>query len=381
MPAMLVEALRGAAELVVSGATVRGWSSYDIKTSITQAPGTFSMQLPFDREAWDLCVPDALVQVAIAGVPVVNGWIDDSDGPEDNEVLDVHGRCRLGRLIDESAPGLTFAGLDLLELAKQLGSPFFAEATISNARNRNLVRGRGRKARAASEPIKVNTKLAAQIAPNQTRYAALQQLLEQAGYLVWSSGDGRELILGKPNYSQEVQYYFFRAAPGSARAAENTVLGMGIRRSTAERYSRVIVVGSGKGTDTNYGATVASRYGQALNNPARADGAGKDFSVPKRLVVQRQVHSVKEARELAEREMARRDAAGQPVTVRCQGHGQVFAGVVETVFAPDTLALVEDERTGLKGIYALTSCNFRSSREGAEETVIELVPKGAELTP
>lgn len=379
MPALPETAARHRVTLLVGGTEISGWESYDVSVSLTE-PGTFTLRMPFDREAWDLCKPDREVRVLIDGVAILTGFIDDCDAPEDGDTLDVVGRDKIGRLVQESAPGINFGGLAVRELIAKLASPWFASVTLSNARNRNVIRGRGRKARASGDDLKVNTRqVGTQTEPGQTRWSIIEQLLEQSSYLAWSSGDGEELIVGQPNYSQVPQYTFFKPAPGTKRARESTVLGMGIRRSVGDRYSRVLVVGSGHGTDANYGAAVAGRWGEAKNNPATFEGEGLDFIYPKRLVVVRSLSSTAEAKELAEREMARRDAQGSLVTVRAPGHGQVAAGLRPTLFAPDTLANVEDERTGTKGTYVVVSCTYRSSRDGGEETQMQLAKKGSEL--
>jgi prophage tail gpP-like protein len=186
-------------------------------------------------------------------------------------------------------------------------------------------------------------------------------------------------VIGKPNYDQEPQFTFFMPKKDSRRSGESTVQGMGVRRSTANRYSRIICVGAGVGTDANYGHAVASHYGEAKNNPNTPEGDGDDFSAPKRLIIQRPVKSSAEARELAEREMAQRDAGGDELTVRCAGFGQQFDGGYSTQFAPDLIASVEDERTKTKGSYYITSCTYRDARKG-RETLMRLVRSGAEIT-
>lgn len=365
--------------MVVAGAQISGWSQYDIMVSMTEPVATFALRLPFDADAWDLTAPDRPMQIRLGDVPILTGFIDESDMPEDSPVIDISGRCRVGRLADETAPGINFSGLGVFQLVEKLIDPWFKKLATSNARNRDVVRGKGKKARAGSEPVKFNTRTGTTIEPGQTRLAAIERLMEQTGYSIWSSGDAKELVLGKPNYEQEVQFQFYRPAPNSKDSQLGNVQGMEIKRSTAERYSRIICVGSGKGTAVNYGKPVSSRFGQAKNNPATAQGEGKDFSAPKTLVIQHSIKSIDEGTELAKREMAQRDAAGRPLSVRVAGHGQLCAGSHITVFAPDTMAYVLDEWTGTRGIYLITSCRYRTGRDGGEETVMELVPKGTEL--
>ena len=368
--------------VIVDGVQIRAWETYDITVDMTSPADHFTVRMPFQREVWQLCRGDRPIRVLIDDVRVLTGFIDERLVPEDDEAVEIIGRDRAGRLVDESAPGLNFSGLTMQALVEKVVDPWFTRVSLSNARNRSVLRGRGRKAKAAGDPVKLNTgtKVGTHIEPGQTRWQVIETLCAQAGLLAWSAGDGSELILGQPNYDQEPQFRFFMPAAGSRRTDEATVLGMGVRERTADRYSRVIVVGSGTGTDVNYGSRVASRYGEAKDNPRTPDGDGDAFSAPKRLIVPRSVSSIAEAQELARREMERRSAHAQGLTVRCAGHGQIVGGSSTTLFAPDTIASVEDERTDTKGNYLITACTYRSGRAG-EETLMTLVPSGTDLSP
>jgi prophage tail gpP-like protein len=367
--------------VVVDDVQIRDWLTYDITVDMLTPADHFTMRIAFARNVWDLCRGDRSIKVLIDDVVILTGFIDERLVPEDDEVVEIIGRDKGGRLVDESAPSISFSGLTMLALIEKLATPWFPRVSLSNARNRRVIRGRGRKAKASDQALKINTgkKIGTRIEPGQTRCQVIETLCSQAGALFWSSGDGDELVVGQPNYDQEPQYRFFMPAAGSKRTSESTVLGMGVRERTADRYSRVIVVGSGQGTSANYGAQVASRYAEAKDNPATLDGDGIAFSAPKRLVVVRSVSSIGEARELAQREMARRNAHATAITVRAPGHGQVLAGAAPTIFVPDTIANVEDERTGINGSYLITACTYRSGRSG-EETLMTLVPSGTELS-
>lgn len=367
--------------VVVGGYEIRGWSEYSITTSIIEPADTFEMRLPFDRKAWDLLAPQRPIKITIDGVTLLNGFLDDSPLGEGEEELMIRGRCLIGRLVDESAPGFRYNGLNLDQQVLQVAKPWFTKVTLSNARNRRVLRGKGRKAVASTEPLRVAPrKDGLLVEPGQMKWSVIEELLGQGGLLATSAGDGTELVIFKPNYDQEVQFRFFHPAAGSARSREGNVIAMAVDRSSAQRYSRIMVVGAGRGTDANYGAAVVSRYGEAKNNPTDPEGVGKDFSDPKRLIIQEPVQSADEATELAEREMSRRDGQGRGIRVTVPMHGQVVAGSQPTLFACDTLAHCEDERTGTKGVYLLTACTFKSTRQGGEQTQLELVPKGTELS-
>lgn len=364
--------------IVVDGVEITEPTSYQIKTSLTEAVDSFTIAFPFHRRTWDLCLEDRPVRVFIDGVPVITGRIDDRVAGDEYEV-EITGRCNRGRLYDDCAESISYGGLTLTGLIQQLARPFFKSVVFTNVQDRALRRGKGKKARAGNEPALIagRKKTGTQIEPGQTRWAVIEQLLEQTGLLAWSSGDGSTLIVSQPNYSQEVQFGFFRPAKDSRRASDGNVIGMRVKYSTGDRYSRVLVVGSGPGTAVNYGAAVAARYGEAKNNEATVDGEGLDFTAPKRLIVQRSIASLAEAGELADREMAKRDAHSVTVEVTAPGHGQRIARAFTTLFACDTLARVEDERTGFTRTCSIVSCTYQQSRGASATTTMDLVVKGA----
>jgi prophage tail gpP-like protein len=376
---MTLERAEHKVSIVVDGKEVRGWTEYTITSSMLDPVDTFSMTLPWSRDAWDMLRPERPVRVTIDGITVLRGYLEDRESPPDEDTIVVSGRDLVGRLVQESAPSFAYRGLSTLQLIERLADPWFTKVTLSNARNRKVLRGKGRKAVAGDEPVRVDPRKDGLLAePGQTRWEIIERLLDQAGWTAWSAGDGTELVVGKPNYEQEVQWRFFRPAPGSARMAEGNV-SIGVKDSTGDRYSRIVVVGAGRGTTSNYGAAVAARYAEAKDNPATAEGTGGDFSEPKRLVLQLPVQSTAEAQSNADREMRRRKAQGEAITVRAPLHGQLVGGRFRTIFCPDTLGAVEDERTGRKGAYLVTSCKYTSNRANGERTDMDLVPKGTEL--
>jgi prophage tail gpP-like protein len=357
--------------LVVDGVEITGWSAYDITTSMLEPVHTFSLELPFSRQAWDRCKPDHKVKVQLDGVTILTGFIDEREVTDSDDELKVSGRNRAGRMVQESAPGVDFRGMDLVQLVGILAHPWYTYVSLTNTRNRRVLRGKGKKARAGREPVFVTTSKGYRIEPGQTRMQVIEGLCQQAEIMCWPSGDGYELIIGKPNYEQAPQFHFFMPAENSARASQSNVLGMGYRESVGDRYSAIIVVGSGGGTDANYGAPVGARIGR--------DEDTHDFTEVKRLILEKAVRSSEEATAYARREMNRRNMQGKRLTVRAPQHGQIMAGQYHTIFAPDLAASVEDERTGLIGQFHIVACTYRSSRSGGEETLLEFVPRGQEL--
>lgn len=370
--------------VIVGGTRIRDFTTYEIHSDMMTPTDTASLRIPFTREVWDLCKPDRKIQVLIDDVAILTGrLIERMNSESDPYGITIICRDKIDRLVKESAPGIDFSGLSMKALITKLVSPWFEEVTFNNARNRSVIRGRGRKSKAGDEPLKLFTekRIGTHIQPGQTRWQVIATLLAQAGLIAWSSGDGREFIVGTPHYNQEPQFRFFRPAPDSSRADEATVLGLGFRDSVDDRYSRIDCVGAATGTTVNYGPNVTALASTARNNPATRDGEGLDFDAPKRLIIMRSPHDQSEVRELAQREMDRRDGQGTMGTARCGSHGQVMSGSdFHTIFCADTIASVEDEVTGKQGLFLIVSCTYRTNREGAEETTMELVKSGAGLS-
>jgi len=372
--------------LRIGGQVVERWTDYQVATSLLQPADAFSLTLaPATRDVWDLCRPDAEVQVLVDDTKIVTGFIDDRRRQVDRgggAVLTVTGRDKGGRLVDESAPLLAFDGLGIQQLAERMAGEWFPTVTLSNARNRRLIRGSGARglARASREPpIDTKPRARKKVEPGESRWQVLAAFLEEAELLAWSSADGQEFVVGLPNYEQEPQYRFFAPAPGSTKERDGNVLSWTIEDSVAERYSTITVCGAGRGDSSHYGDAVINRRAQARNGDG-TDGVGKDFAHPKRLLISDDdVRSLDAAKVRARREMALRDGGGHRVRLTVPGHGQLREGRYPALYAIDCMAWFEDEEIGLAGAYLVTACDFRLTRTEQEIAELELVPKGTVL--
>lgn len=367
--------------IVVAGGEVRGWLDYNVTSSLLDPVAQFTMSMPYNKAAWKLLRKEQRCKVVLGGVTVLTGILDEREVPESDDEIQVSGRNLFGRLVQESAPAVSWQGQTLTQLVARLASPWFTSVVLSNAKNRRLLLGKGHKAVVGNEPIRIDPRPGGLLAePGTVRMAIIEELLQQAGMVCWPAGDGTVLVIGQPNYNQEPQWRLFRPAPGSSRGAEATVLGMGVKVTTADRFSRVIVTGSGRGTTANYGPAVASRYGVARVGSA-PDGTGGDFAEPKTIVMQQAVQSAAEARQLAARELAKRESHGVIATATVAHHGQRVAGAAaRTTFTPDTIAHLEHEMTETKGAFVITSCTYTSSRRDGERTRLELLRSGSVLS-
>jgi prophage tail gpP-like protein len=367
--------------LRVGGKLVEAWTSYQVALSMLHAADQFSLSIaPYDRALRELCAPDRDVQVLLDDVAMISGFIDSRPrrGSRAGAEMTITGRDKGGRLIDESAPLVTYNGLGILDLARKLAAPWFENVVLSNATNRRLIRGKGAAlAGVAREPaIDTSPRARKNVEPGESRWQVLTSFLEEAGLLAWSSADGKTLIVGLPNYEQAAQYRFVAGGPDSL---ETNVLDWAVEDDIGERYSQITVCGASRGDSANYGANVTKRRAVVVDGPL-AHGTGNDFFFPKRLIISDgDVRDMKQAKTRAEKEQAERDGTSHAVNLTVPYHAQwQGAAAVPVLYAPDTIARVVIEEEDIDADYLITDVSFTGAKE-SETTSIRLVPKGTRL--
>jgi len=348
----------------------------DLVNDMLELADPFDLELPFSKDVWAASAPDTQVSIHIDDSRVLTGFIDDraKGGSKGNgSTIRINGRDKGGRLVDESAPLITFAGLGIEDLARDIVAPWFDAVSLSNARNRALIKGRGRRSAAVSREPVIDTgkNVQRKVNPGETRAQVLVYFLELAGLLGWSTADGREFIVGLPNYSQAPQWRFQWDLDGDTTNVESH----DYRESVAERYSTITVCGSSKGSKANYAGNVRKR--------ATADEAPGVFQRPKRLIISdHDVNSIAVARDRVQREMRLRDARGRELSLMAPGFGQAAGGSEGepvAIFAFDTVGRWEDLEADIRGEYLLTRCHFQTDKQGGQWTQLDLVPVGTEL--
>lgn len=366
--------------VVIGNRQIDGWIDYDILNTMLEPADGFSLTRPFSLDAWKLCRLDEAIKVAIDGIVILDGYIDDRARDAKAGTMEIAGRDKSGRLVQTSIPNVSgWDGLQLDEAVRRLGSPWYTKVTLSNARNRSVARGKGHKAAAGAEPAffgvkgKLDEEHAGRLDPGEMRWNVIEQLCASVGLLCTSSADGRELVICEPNYAQAIQYLFRHGRSGS------TVRNMVLRESVRDAYALIECHGAGAGDDGDFGDNVTSFLGVAKDGP-NPDGTGNHFLREKRLAMQQRAQaSNAEAQRSAELEMKRRNFRLRQLTVDAPLHGQVVAGTIATLFAPDTLARVIDEDLESDETWFVYACRFKGSRAGGETTELMLVPKGTEF--
>jgi prophage tail gpP-like protein len=369
--------------VIVEGQQVTGWISGNVESSIITPADHFVLRLPGTEFSWRTLRRGAAIKINADRTTLLSGFIGRRHFAGKAGVLEISGRDRVGRLVDESAPKINYNDLGTLEAVRRLAAPWFATVTLSNARNRRLRVGKGRRVAAATEPvvtINVRAPRRGTVHPGQSRWQLIHEILSRAGLVGWSSADGTELFIGMPNQAQEAQHIFALGAPGGD--VDTTVDDLEITEDDEDRFSLIQVVGAGGSTDANYGDSTTDHRGVVYDNTFNhIDGTGRDFIHPKRLIMpERAFDSNADAQRVAQNEKARRDYKRHIVSAHMAGFGQSLDGDDElSLFQPDTVGRVIVEELNIDDRYLAVACSYSFARDEADTTTVHLVPTGTEI--
>lgn len=368
--------------IVTNGAEIGGWSGYHVNSSMLAPADDWELRRPFSLEAWNLIRRDADVLIEIDETPILRGIVDHRRKEAREGTMTISGRDRAGRLVDESAPSINYSGMTIVEAFKRLASPWFSRITLSDARNRRLRVGKGKRVASGAEPVvTINVRVPRRgiVHPGEKRSQVMHEIAARAGLIWWSSADGQEIFVGKPNSDQPAQYTFRHTKPGSGETSN--VKDLIVDEDDGDRYSLILCGGVGGATPDDYGKNITDRRGVVYDDPTnRLDGTGRDFIHPKRMFMpEQQFDSFADAQRVARNEQIRRDYKRHVVTVEAALHGQFLTPTAPTLFAPNTVARVIDEELELDDTYLIVDCAYSSNREQGETTTMHMVPTGTEI--
>lgn len=212
-----------AVELIVAGRAHAGWQHYDIDSSLLLAADAWNVSL----SAIELDVPAALkpgaaVQVRVGGETVLAGLIDDVDHQvgRGEHRLQMTGRDSAGVLVDCCAPIFTQQQMTLQQIIDKVVKRLLPNVRYSVDAERQLQRDR------------VVTE------PGDTAWDMLRRAAEANGLWPWFEPDG-SLVVGGPRYDTEPVGTLKLRRDGRG----NNVLALAEKRSQAERYSEITVLG------------------------------------------------------------------------------------------------------------------------------------------
>jgi prophage tail gpP-like protein len=196
----------------------------------------------------------------------------------------------------------------------------------------------------------------------ETVWEFLDRSAKRNGLLMSVTPDGKLLFCGL-HYDQEPSYRITRRIEGDR--SQNNVVSGGYRLDISDVASEVVVYGRVKGDDKSrspfkgHAASVVS------------DSAHVPY-VKTLIIVDNSIKSKDDAQHRAEYELGKSKQGCEVLEYAMRGHSE--SGLL---YAPDTIAHVEDEATGVSGPYYVVARTLTRSAKQGPMTSLKLVPKGS----
>lgn len=301
--------------LEINGAGYTGWTDIRVSRSMDSACSEFSFSSVVHPVNSGNIKIGGVCRVLYDGQLLLTGRIDYvTIQYNDTEYkYSVSGRSLTKDIVDCSvASGYDYNQSTIRDLASALAAPYGIEVvTDSDAVVDNFV------AHASGETV----------------FAALQRVSDTLGLIITDDEAGR-LVIGS----------------AGRRATTNRlveVLSGSLKIDESERYSEVIVKGQGRGSDDNYGTSVAQ---------VRATATDRDIARKKTIVITADKQlSNKDAQQRANYEVSLRAGKGITITYEMRG----WAG--RELWREGTLINVDDPLLGVSGQYLISAVDYNQS--------------------
>jgi prophage tail gpP-like protein len=337
----------------VAGVEIADWESYEIDVSLRQPASTCALSGPLTAQRLAAVPLGTDVQIHVDRRPVFSGHI--TGRQRRGHRLEIQCHDRVWRLVRDSAPFVRLRQETIESFARTMVGDVFAQIVFSNARNRDLY-GRGARRVGAEPPVLNRPNDPVKVSPGSTRWQSLAEILRRAEILAWSSGDGKQLVLAKPNFAQEPRYEFrvSDTAPG-------TCVDIAVAESIEQSYRTVTVSGQSRAM-----ARAETNYADSTFRAATATDPA--YPLPLGLHVLEEVRTLQESADLAATYLADAKSDAHVVTVSAFRHAQG-----DRFYAIDTVARVVDARNGYSELVYVTGVTYRGSRD-SEQAQLECVP-------
>lgn len=196
----------------------------------------------------------------------------------------------------------------------------------------------------------------------ETVWEFLDRSARRNGLLMSVTPDGKLLFCGL-HYDQEPSYRITRRIEGDR--SQNNVVSGGYRLDLSDVCSDVIVYGRVKGKDV----ARSPFKGHATSSPSDATRVPYTKTL---IIHDNSIKSQADAQHRAEYELGKSKQGALCLTYTMRGHSD--SGLL---YAPDTIAHVEDEVSGITGPHYLVERTFTRSNKQGPYTSLKLVPKGS----
>jgi prophage tail gpP-like protein len=210
--------------LSIGGASYETWAGWSVESDLLTPADGFELEL-YSKQVVRL--PKVLAEGApctltLSGDIVLTGQIDEfeHDVSRQGIALRITGRDRAAPLVDCSCPFVAAREVSLQQILDLVVKPLGVYQVEVRA------------------PKGADTRRRVQIEPGQTAWEALLQVAEVNGLWPWVEPDGR-LIIGGPDYTAEPVGALILRTDGFG----NNVQRLSVRRSIANRFSQITVLG------------------------------------------------------------------------------------------------------------------------------------------
>lgn len=324
--------------LAIGGLAHDTWDGWSIESDLLTPADAFELELHTNNAARlpEVIKEGAPCSLTLDGDLVLTGQVDEFEHDISRQGISmrINGRDRAALLVDCSAPFVSMREASLKEIIDQVVTPLGAykvEIRADEAKTRRRI----------------------QIEPGQTAWEALLQVAEANGLWPWVEPDGR-LIIGGPNYTTPPVGALVLQEDGVG----NNVQRLTVRRSIANRYSQITVLGQHGQYDNDGLDTKRSHLRSVVQDETLAR---RGIFRPK-VVIDSASENQDMATTRARKLLADSRLEGFEIRAVVKGH-RADNG---KVWSPGQRVIVRSEPHGLNDIYFLMSRTLRLSRgEGA----------------
>lgn len=332
--------------LAIGGLAHSTWDGWSVESDLLTPSDAFEMEL-YTQDTLQL--PDVLAEgapctLSLGKDRVLVGQIDEfeHDVSRNGVFIRVNGRDRAAPLVDCSAPFVAMREASLREIIDQVVKPLGIERV---------------EIRAAAE----KTRRRIQIEPGQSAWEALLQVAEANGLWPWVEPDGR-LVVGGPDYT---------AAPVGTlimrrerQGQGNNVERLSVRRSIANRFSQITVLGQHGQYDNDGYDTTRSH----LRSVVRDETLAKRGIFRPKIIIDSASESQDMATTRARKLLADSRLDGFEIRAVVKG----FRAADGAVWTPGQRVIVKSEPHGLDATYFLMSRTLRLTRGQGAITELRL---------
>ncbi len=324
--------------LAIGGLAHDTWDGWSVESDLLTPADAFELELHARNSIRlpEVVKEGAPCSLTLDGDLVLTGQVDEFEHDVSRQGISmrINGRDRAAPLVDCSAPFVSMREASLAEILEQVVKPLGAykvEIRANQAKARRRI----------------------QIEPGQTAWEALLQVAEANGLWPWVEPDGR-LIIGGPDYTTPPVGALVLREDGVG----NNVQRLSVRRSIANRYSQITVLGQ-HGQYDNDGLDTKRSH---LRSVIQDDTLARRGIFRPKVVIDSASENQDMATTRARKLLADSRLEGFEIRAVVKGH-RADNG---KVWSPGQRVIVRSEPHGLDAIYFLMSRTLRLSRgEGA----------------